>query len=152
MILRQETQLATLGSSQDSLNRYWVRQNKYKTSSHNQGTVMYQNNHIRAPVHQTMKHKHVHQTNMTVSDPINSYSARPVLELTLVHEAYKLASSQEPVTTKMPWKGCNSHHCRPWMLTSSSVPTLLHNYYRAQNSETILGQCLQMVRNSYKDH
>ena len=35
---------------------------------------------------------------MTVLDPINRYNARPVPELTPVHEAYKLASSQEPVT------------------------------------------------------
>ena len=35
---------------------------------------------------------------MTVLDPINPYSTRPVPELTPVHKAYKLASSQEPVT------------------------------------------------------
>ena len=35
---------------------------------------------------------------ITVSDPINPYSTRPVPELTPVHEAYKLASFQEPVT------------------------------------------------------
>ena len=35
---------------------------------------------------------------MTVSDPINLYSTGSVPELTPVHEAYKLASSQEPVT------------------------------------------------------
>ncbi|KAF8502887.1 hypothetical protein F5888DRAFT_1607674, partial [Russula emetica] len=32
------------------------------------------------------------------SDPINPYSTSPVQELTPVHEVYKLASSQEPVT------------------------------------------------------
>ena len=37
---------------------------------------------------------------MTVSDSINPYSARPVPELTPVHEAYKLFSSQEPVTAR----------------------------------------------------
>ena len=35
---------------------------------------------------------------MTVLDPINSYNTRPVPELTPVHEAYELPSSQEPVT------------------------------------------------------
>ncbi|KAF8488284.1 hypothetical protein F5888DRAFT_1809817 [Russula emetica] len=32
------------------------------------------------------------------SDPINPYSTSPVQELTPVHEAYELTSSQEPVT------------------------------------------------------
>ncbi|KAF8495465.1 hypothetical protein F5888DRAFT_1804847 [Russula emetica] len=36
------------------------------------------------------------------SDPINPYSTSPVQELTPVHEAYKLASSQEPVTFTLP--------------------------------------------------
>ena len=35
------------------------------------------------------------------SDPINPYSTSPVQELTPVHEAYKLASSQEPVTVTL---------------------------------------------------
>ena len=35
---------------------------------------------------------------MTVLDPINPYSTRPVPELTPVHEAYELSLSQEPVT------------------------------------------------------
>ena len=35
---------------------------------------------------------------MTVLDPINPYDTRPVPELTPVHEAYELSSSQEPVT------------------------------------------------------
>ena len=38
---------------------------------------------------------------MTVSDLINPYSTRLVPELTPIHEAYKLASFQEPVTTIM---------------------------------------------------
>ena len=35
---------------------------------------------------------------MTVFDPINPYSTRPVPELTPVHEAYELSSFREPVT------------------------------------------------------
>ncbi|KAF8488805.1 hypothetical protein F5888DRAFT_1809354 [Russula emetica] len=35
------------------------------------------------------------------SDPINSYRTSPVQELTPVHEAYELASSQEPVTVRV---------------------------------------------------
>ena len=44
---------------------------------------------------------------MTVLDPINPYSARPVPELTPVHEAYKLSPSQEPVTI-LPFGGISS--------------------------------------------
>ena len=99
MILRQETQLAASGSSEDSLNRYMGRTNRYKISSHNQGTVMHQTIRIRTPVHQAMKHKRIHQTYYdSPFDPINPYNTRPVPELTPVHEAHELSSSQEPVT------------------------------------------------------
>ena len=102
MILRQETQLAASGSSEGSLNRYMDGTNRYKISSHNQGIVMHQTTRIRTPVHQAMKRERVHQTYYDSSfDPINPYSTRPVPELTPVHEAYELSSSQEPVTDSL---------------------------------------------------
>ena len=55
-------------------------------------------------------------------------------------------------TTKMSREGCNSHHCRPRMLTGSSVSTLLHNCYGTRNSGTIPRQRLQMVWNPHKNH
>src|ERR1700678_743210 len=71
-------------------------------------------------------HVHPHQNeslhaSMT-SDPINPYSTSPVQELTPVHEAYELASSQEPVTPlgllqQCFWM-CHWSHVHLWVAAS----------------------------------
>jgi hypothetical protein len=50
-------------------------------------------------VHETQVLKHKSETHTLTADATTTSRNRPVPELTLVHKAYKLALSQEPVTS-----------------------------------------------------
>ncbi|KAF8500510.1 root hair defective 3 GTP-binding protein-domain-containing protein [Russula emetica] len=64
------------------------------------------------------------------SDPINPYSTSPVQELTPVHEAYKLASSQEPrSSSSLPLSSPGSSAASTLL-----IPLESESYHRPQSS------------------
>jgi hypothetical protein len=48
-------------------------------------------------------------------------------------------------TPAKQWERCNSHHCRPWMLTCSSLPAMQHHYHRSRDCTALPPTHLQMV-------
>ena len=47
---------------------------------------------------------------------------------------------------------CDPHHCRPQMLSSGDLFTLLNNNYRTRNHPTIHGPCILMVWTPHKNN
>src|SRR6267142_849238 len=49
------------------------------------------------------------------------------------------------------WKRCHPHYCRPWLLTSCGLPTMLNKHHGTWDRSTLFGKCLSMVRLTKED-